>query len=42
MTRIVYVNGQFVPESEAHVSIFDRGFLVSTICVLRVGSSSRR
>ena len=27
MSRIVYVNGQFVPESEAHVSIFDRGFL---------------
>ena len=27
MPRIVYVNGQFVPESEAHVSIFDRGFL---------------
>ena len=27
MTRIVYVDGQFVPESEAHVSIFDRGFL---------------
>ena len=27
MTRIVYVNGQFVPESEARVSVFDRGFL---------------
>ena len=27
MSRIVYVNGQFVPEAEAHVSIFDRGFL---------------
>ena len=27
MSRIVYVNGQFVPESEAHVSVFDRGFL---------------
>ena len=27
MSRIVYVNGRFVPESEAHVSIFDRGFL---------------
>ena len=27
MTRIVYVNGQFVPESEAHISVFDRGFL---------------
>ena len=27
MTRIVYVNGQFVPEGEARVSVFDRGFL---------------
>ena len=27
MSRIVYVNGKFVPESEAHVSVFDRGFL---------------
>ena len=27
MTRIVYVNGQFVPEAEAQVSVFDRGFL---------------
>ena len=27
MSRIVYVNGTFVPESEAHVSVFDRGFL---------------
>ena len=27
MSRIVYVNGQFVPETEAHVSVFDRGFL---------------
>lgn len=27
MNRIVYVNGEFVPESEAHVSVFDRGFL---------------
>lgn len=25
--RIVYVNGEFVPEDEAKVSIFDRGFL---------------
>lgn len=25
--RIVYVNGQFVPETEATVSVFDRGFL---------------
>jgi len=27
MTRIVYINGDFVPEREAKVSIFDRGFL---------------
>jgi D-alanine transaminase len=27
MSRIVYVNGEYVPESEAKVSIFDRGFL---------------
>ena len=27
MTRTVYVNGQYLPEDEATVSIFDRGFL---------------
>lgn len=27
MTRIVYVNGEYLPEDEAKVSIFDRGFL---------------
>jgi D-alanine transaminase len=27
MNRIVYVNGEYVPESEAKVSVFDRGFL---------------
>ncbi len=27
MSRIVYVNGQFVPEADGKVSIFDRGFL---------------
>jgi len=27
MSRITYVNGQYLPESEAKVSIFDRGFL---------------
>jgi D-alanine transaminase len=27
MTRIAYVNGAFVPEADATVSIFDRGFL---------------
>lgn len=29
MTRIVYVNGAFVPEGEARVSVFDRGFLMA-------------
>ena len=29
MTRIVYVNGSFVPEAEAKVSVFDRGFLMA-------------
>lgn len=27
MSRIVYVNGDYVPEEEARISIFDRGFL---------------
>ncbi|WP_457808663.1 D-amino-acid transaminase [Kushneria sp. EE4] len=27
MSRTVYVNGRYVPESEASVSVFDRGFL---------------
>ena len=27
MSRIVYVNGEFLPEEDAKVSIFDRGFL---------------
>jgi len=29
MTRIVYVNGEYVPEGEAKVSVFDRGFLMA-------------
>ena len=29
MSRIVYVNGDYVPEQEAKVSVFDRGFLFS-------------
>ncbi|MEO1274997.1 MAG: D-amino-acid transaminase [Pseudomonadota bacterium] len=29
MTRTVYVNGDYVPEDEAKISIFDRGFLMS-------------
>lgn len=29
MTRIVYVNGQYLPEHDATVSIFDRGFLMA-------------
>ncbi|MEM1129734.1 MAG: D-amino-acid transaminase [Pseudomonadota bacterium] len=27
MTRIVYVNGEYLPEDEAKISVFDRGFL---------------
>ncbi len=27
MTRIAYVNGEYVPESHAKISVFDRGFL---------------
>jgi len=27
MSRIVYVNGDYVPEEEAKISVFDRGFL---------------
>lgn len=27
--RTVYVNGEFLPEDQAHVSIFDRGFLMA-------------
>ncbi len=29
MSRVVYVNGEFVPEEAANVSVFDRGFLFS-------------
>ncbi len=29
MTRTVYVNGDYLPEDEAKVSIFDRGFLMA-------------
>ncbi len=29
MSRMVYINGQFVPEEDACVSVFDRGFLFS-------------
>jgi D-alanine transaminase len=29
MDRIVYVNGDYVPETEAKVSVFDRGFLMA-------------
>jgi D-alanine transaminase len=29
MTRTVYVNGDYLPEAEAKVSIFDRGFLMA-------------
>ena len=29
MSRIVYVNGEYLPEEEAVVSVFDRGFLMA-------------
>lgn len=29
MTRIVYVNGEYLPEDEAKISVFDRGFLMA-------------
>lgn len=29
MTRIVYVNGEYVPEDQARVSVFDRAFLMA-------------
>ena len=29
MPRIVYVNGEYLPENEAKISVFDRGFLFS-------------
>ena len=29
MTRTVYVNGEYLPENEAKISIFDRGFLMA-------------
>lgn len=29
MSRTVYVNGEFLPETEAKVSVFDRGFLMA-------------
>jgi D-alanine transaminase len=29
MSRIVHVNGEFLPEGEARVSVFDRGFLMA-------------
>ncbi|QYK42287.1 MAG: D-amino-acid transaminase [Paracoccaceae bacterium] len=29
MSRIVYVNGDYLPEAEARVSVFDRGFLMA-------------
>ena len=29
MTRTVFVNGEYLPETEAKISIFDRGFLMA-------------
>lgn len=39
MTRTVYLNGSWLPENEAKISVFDRGFLMSdaiyeVVCVL--------
>ena len=27
MSRTVYVNGEYLPENDAKISVFDRGFL---------------
>ena len=27
MSRIVYVNGAYLPEEDAKISVFDRGFI---------------
>ena len=29
MSRTVYVNGEYLPENDAKISIFDRGFLMA-------------
>ncbi|MFT7060391.1 MAG: D-alanine transaminase, partial [Pseudorhodobacter sp.] len=29
MSRTVYVNGHYLPEADATISIFDRGFLMA-------------
>ena len=29
MSRTVYVNGEYLPEEDAKISIFDRGFLMA-------------
>ena len=29
MSRIVYVNGEYLPEEDAKISVFDRGFLMA-------------
>jgi D-alanine transaminase len=29
MSRIVYVNGDYLPEEDAKISVFDRGFLMA-------------
>ncbi|MEZ5480204.1 MAG: hypothetical protein R3E95_22810 [Thiolinea sp.] len=33
MSRIVYVNGEFVPEQDAKISVFDRAFCLPTVCM---------
>ena len=30
MSRTVYVNGAYVPEEDAKISVFDRGFCLRT------------
>lgn len=30
MSRTVYVNGDYLPEEDAKISVFDRGFLLRT------------
>jgi D-alanine transaminase len=33
MSRTVYLNGEYVPEEEAKISVFDRGFYLPTRCM---------
>jgi D-alanine transaminase len=29
VTRIIYINGEWLPEADAKISVFDRGFLMA-------------